>query len=313
MPVVTLTVAGMVQQLYATIYALPAMPENQFCTMERGPHYTLTFRQGAETLVTVIAMRDGCRPVSIAGGSHDRQATQAFWTQLDRAIYEATPLAKVEWFAIQRLPQTGPASQSAQLTSTRTAQRLYHAILALPLVPQGDLYADGPPAYQLVFHAADQAIPSVINQKRSLISLEGNFHSRGGTYVMNESFKRLLSEILAGASFAPAHPDAASLTLQKGESTSQQTGITDATLQQKLYKKVLTLRQTQAQPNCPSGEDKVAGKGTFYNVSFTQWGLPILQVTVYEGSCQLIEITSTRQFLQGDQEFWDLIHRAADQ
>jgi len=48
-------------------------------------------------------------------------------------------------------------------------------------------------------------------------------------------------------------------------------------------------------------------------VNFTQWDLPILQVSVYEGSCRLIEINSTSQFLQGDKEFWDLIHRAVGQ
>ena len=60
-PVVTLTRASMVQQLYATIYALPQMPTYRACTAERGPHYTLTFRQDDTTLVKVVAMRDGCR------------------------------------------------------------------------------------------------------------------------------------------------------------------------------------------------------------------------------------------------------------
>src|SRR5215472_10325870 len=148
-PVVTLTIARMVQQLYATIYALPQMPDNLACTAERGPHYTLSFHQGSKTLVTVIAMRDGCRPVSIAGESHDRQATAAFWNQLDQAIYEATPPAQVEWFAIQHLLHPGQPPQTARITATRTAQRLYHAILALPLAPQDNIYTDSSPAYQL--------------------------------------------------------------------------------------------------------------------------------------------------------------------
>ncbi len=155
-------------------------------------------------------------------------------------------------------------------------------------------------------------IPSVISQKLGLISLEGHFQSRGGTYTMDEAFKRLLKDILAGATFTPARPDAALLTVDTQKGPGQQGGIADAALQQ-LYKKVLTLRPAQAPSNCPSGEDKVAGVGTIYDVAFTQWDLSILQVSVYEGSCRLIEINSTSQPLQGDREFWDLIHRAADQ
>ena len=312
-PVVTLSNARMVQQLYKTIYTLSIMPAYQACTLERGPHYTLTFHQGTKTLVTVIAMRDGCRPVSIAGEGYDRQATAAFWTQLDQAIYAATPPANVQWFAIQRQLQAGQPPQTARVTDTGMAQRLYHAILALPLDSQGNIYADSSPAYQLVFHAANQVIPSVVSQKFGLVSLEGYFQSRGGTYAMNEAFKGLLKEILAGVAFAAARPDAALLTVNSEKGLDQSGGITDAALLEQLYKKVLTLRPAQAQPNCPSGEDKVAGVGTFYDVKFTQWDLPILQVSVYEGSCRFIEIDATSQFLQGDREFWDLIHRAVGQ
>src|SRR5262249_35706881 len=153
--------------------------------------YTLTFHQGTSTLVTVIAMRDGCRPVSITGEGYDRQATAAFWTQLDQAIYAATPPANVQWVAIQRLLQAGQPPQTARITAASTAQRLYHAILALPLDSKGNNFGDGSPAYQLVFHATNQLIPSVISQKLGLVSLEGHYQSRGGTYTMNEAFKRL--------------------------------------------------------------------------------------------------------------------------
>ena len=132
-PAVTLAISSMVQQLYATISALPQMPASQACTSERGPHYTLTFRQGDKTLVTVIAMRDGCRPVSIAGETHDRQATQEFWTQLDQAIYHASPPVRVQWLALMRVPQGGQSPQTARILSAATAQSLYDAILALPL------------------------------------------------------------------------------------------------------------------------------------------------------------------------------------
>jgi len=91
--VVTLTVASTVQQLYATIYALPPMPEHIACTTELGPHYTLTFYEGQKQLVTVVAENDGCRRVSLSGEQHDRTAmgNKTFWDQLENAIHEATP------------------------------------------------------------------------------------------------------------------------------------------------------------------------------------------------------------------------------
>ncbi len=90
-PIVTLTVGSQVQQLYALIYALPLMPERQICTMELGPHYTLTFYQGQKMLVTALAEDNGCRPVSLSGEQHNRTAmnNKAFWDQLASAIHEA--------------------------------------------------------------------------------------------------------------------------------------------------------------------------------------------------------------------------------
>jgi hypothetical protein len=90
-PVVTLTAGNQLQQLYATIYSLPLMPEQQSCTMELGPHYTLTFYQGQKTLVTALAEDDGCRRVSLSGEQRDRTAmkNKAFWDQLDSVIHEA--------------------------------------------------------------------------------------------------------------------------------------------------------------------------------------------------------------------------------
>jgi hypothetical protein len=87
--VVTLSVATLVQQLYTTTFALPQMPQGIPCTMEAGPHYTLTFQQGAKTLETIVAKREGCQPVSIVGETQDRQASRDFWSQLDQAIHQA--------------------------------------------------------------------------------------------------------------------------------------------------------------------------------------------------------------------------------
>ena len=310
--VLTLSVASMVQQLYTTIYSLPQLPDNQPCPADFGPHYTLTFNQGGKALVTVIAMRYGCKPVSIKGESGDRQANAEFWAQLDQAIYHASPTASVQWLAVMRVPQTGQWPFTARITSAGTAQRLYNAILALPLTSPTTGYLQGSPAYQLVFHAANQDIPSAIDTQRNLISLNGNLQSRTGLYTLNDQFKRLLNETLSGATFAPAHPDTATLSIQKRDLSSEQF-IKNTTFIEQIYTKFNALQPAQTPQDCPSGADKVAGKGTFYYLQFSQWSLPVLQAEVYEGSCKLIQNTSTGQSYQGDQEFWNLVHRAPGQ
>lgn len=313
-PVVTLTVASVVQQLYATIYALPTLPEQRACTDELGPHYTLTFGEGNQTLVTVRALREGCKPVTITGETRDRQGTAAFWTQLDRAIYQGTPPAKPDLLAIAHTPDPAQAPETAQVTSAETAQRLYDAILALPLVPnQAPCQAPGVPAYQLVFHTTQRAIPAVIDNTCKTIALDGAYQARGGVYTLNDQFNRLFAEIVAGATFAPAQPDHLTLTIQNTSTTSQQTIVANTAFMRQLYHKVFALPSTTPQPDCPSGADKVAGKGTWYSFAFSQWSLPILQIQVYEGSCIYIAGPVTGQVLHGDQEFWDLVHQAATQ
>ncbi|GHO89250.1 hypothetical protein [Dictyobacter formicarum] len=90
MHTVTLTDQALVRQLYATSYGLPVLPENQFCTLEYGPHYVLTFQQHKQLLVVIKAENDGCRPVTIGNEAIQRHATDVFWKQLDQAIHAAT-------------------------------------------------------------------------------------------------------------------------------------------------------------------------------------------------------------------------------
>lgn len=314
--VLTLNVATQVQQLYRTIFALPPMPQNIACTADGGFPYTLTFQQGTKTLATVVAADYGCKPVSIAGEPTDRQSTADFWSQLGQAISTATPAAKPKQLAILHTMQLDQPPQAAQITSVETVQRLYNAVLALPLAPQnGNCSPESLHEYQLVFHTADQAIPSVIDKTCNTISLEGNYQSRAGTFVMNGQFKQLFEQTLAATPFAPAHPDRLTLDFQPASGVARQSTIADAGLRQQLYTKIFALPVGKAQPNCPPGEDKEAGKGEWYTLSFTQWNLPVLgPVDAYEGSCRLVSLDAGQgmgagQVLLGDQEFWDLVHR----
>ncbi|MGZ3646721.1 MAG: hypothetical protein ACXVCM_23055 [Ktedonobacteraceae bacterium] len=312
--VLTLNVVTQVQHLYATIFALPPMPQNIACTAEGGFPYTLTFQQGTKTLATVVAARYGCRPISIAGEPTDRQSTAEFWSQLDQAIYQATPVARPKQLALLHTLQLDQPPQAAQITSVETVQHLYEAILALPQAHQnGKCSPESLHEYQLDFHTADQAIPSVIDKTCNTISLEGSYQSRTGTFVMNDQFKQLFGQTLAATPFASAHPDRLTLELQPGSGIAQLGTIADAGLRQKLYTKIFALPAGKASPNCPSGEDKMAGKGKWYTFSFTQWDLLLVNVDAYEGSCTLVSLDAGQGMgagliLQGDGEFWHLVH-----
>ncbi len=316
-PVVTLTVASMVQQLYATIYALPQMPEHIACTTELGPHYTLTFYQGQKKLVTVVAENDGCRRISLSGEQHDRTAmgNKTFWDQLDNAIYEATPAAKVDWLSLLPTPSHIQPPQTAKITFTSTAQRLYHAILALPPVTKNNSYVNGTTDYQPIFPTPDQPAAAAIDLKQNLVALDGQYHSRGGVYRMNEPFKQLFAKALAGVVFTPARPDSLLLSLSSGKTSGQFT-VRDTQLIQKLYARIFTFPTTQPPPDTCLGNDKVAGKQKWYELTFLQWNLTLLHISAYEASCTFVARdfdTGQSQYLQADQQFWTLLHQAANQ
>lgn len=312
--VVTLLISTQVQQLYTTIFALPQMPQGLSCTLEAGPHYTLTFQQGTKTLATIKARREGCRPVSIAGETTERRGSEDFWSQLDQAIYKATPVARPARLSIQHTLQVGQPPSTAQITSPEQAQRLYDALLALPQdVRKTNCSPELWPEYQLVFHTADQAIPSLISKRCNTVSLGGMNRSRGGTYLMNTRFQQVFAQTLAEAKFAPASPDQLALTIQRGDGTVQHGLVADAALTQRLYTKIFALPVGKPEQGCPAEADKVAGTGKWYTLSFTQWDLPVLGIGAYEGNCRLISFSVDGQVLLGDQEFWDLIHRTGSQ
>ncbi len=325
-PVVTLTVGSLVQQLYATVYALPLMPSSVTCTAELGPHYNLTFYQGQKRLVTALAENNGCRRISLSGEQHDRTAmnNKEFWDQLDNAIYEATAPAKVDWLSLMPTAANAEPPQTAQITSANTAQDFYDAILALPLITKNYRslplktfgYADGTTDYQLIFHTTNQTIAATIDLKQKQVALDGEYHSRGGVYRMNEQFTQMFTKTLTEAALTPAQPDALSLRLSTNKDSGSSTRVTDTQLIQQLYTKVFTLPATQPPPeNCLSN-DKSAGKDKRYELTFLQWDLVILQMSAYEGSCTFVGKNFNRgqsQYLQADQEFWTWLHQAAGQ
>jgi hypothetical protein len=312
-PVVTLRVLAQTQQLYQTMLALPPMPQQIACPAVAGPRYELTFLRGTQTQVRAVADRGGCGTVTIAGEKQDRLASKAFWDQLNQAIYAATPIAKPQALAIQHTLQGNQPVRTARIADSASAQRLYNAILALPQAAEDSCNDTHYPEYQLVFQTSNQAIPAVISQRCKTISLNGNNQSRSGLYTQSAQFQQLFAQTLAGATFAPAHPDQLVQTLN-AEGSESHGQVTDTQLMQQLYAKIFTLQPGTVGPDCPSNADKVAGKARWYDLDFTQWGLPIMSLTVYEGSCKLVQPSpglATSQTLLGDAAFWDLVHRAA--
>lgn len=313
-PQVTLHAQVQVQRFYQTLLGLPFLPKDSACTANLGPHYTLTFYSGTHKLVEAEAKRDGCRPVTIAGESQDRAGSQAFWDQLDQAIYAATPPATVQALAIQHTLQGNQPAQTARITDAVKARSLYNALVGLPLA-KPDSCNDGQyPEYQMIFQARDQNIPAIISQKCNTISLNGNYKSRGGLYTITDQFKQLFTQTLAGTTFAPAQPDTLTQTLSAGD-TSSHGQVTDAQLRQQIYASVFNLKAAPVGPDCPSSADKIKGTAKWYTLEFSQWSLPILTLTAYEGTtCKLVQPSrglATDQTLVGDTAFWDLIHRAA--
>jgi hypothetical protein len=257
--------------------------------------------------------------VTIVGDTSVRQGTKAFWQQLDQAIFLATPPLRPTRLAIAVAPyatQTLTAPQSAEITSAATAQQLYDAILALPLASAGGEGCPyvATPTYQFVFFAGEQMVPACIDDTNQTVTIDGGYQWRGGAFVMNDQFRRLLQSVLAGDAFAPARPDGFALTVTKGH-TSAAAPVSDTQLLVALYDHIFTLPVTglqpgQPQPGCHLDADKVAGTDVWAQFTFTQWDLPLMQIDTYQGSCRFVQLSATNQELGANQDFWDLVHRA---
>lgn len=87
--------------------------------------------------------------------------------------------------------------------------------------------------------------------------------------------------------------------------------VTDLSLARKLYSTIFTLQPITIGPDCPSEADKINHTATYYTLNFSQWNLPIMELSVYKGTCQLITPSPgmvTGQTLRGDPAFWNLLN-----
>lgn len=312
---VTLRVPSLAQQLYTTLFALPPEPPPRVCPANLGLVYRLTFQKAGKTLVTAVADEGGCESVSISVDPQKRELGQAFRSLLELSIYQATPPATPDWLGIVHDMGAGQLAQTAQVASTQTVQQVYNALLALPPVSLNQVLGCPPSqnfAYRFVFHAASLLLPVLVGDGAcNMITLNGAYQSRGGSYTMNAPFKQLLAQTLASAVFTPARPD--SLWLQKTYSIKTggtQRLVTDEHLVQQLYSQIV-VPAPRTGLICPLIDNNV---GVFYTLKFTQWSLFILHVEVSGGTCVLLTVglnATTYTVGWGGKTFWDLLHQMA--
>jgi len=312
-PVLTLTRMPLVARLYALVLTLPEMPHEQMCTDELGTSYTLVFWRGGQRLTALTAQRFGCQVVALEGVQQKRRATPDFWSLVDQALYAATPVGAPDWLALMYVPGEGQRPLSARLISGETTRGLYSAILQLPLASSpGSCAGTDLSAYTLLFHQADMAIPAVLSQRCNTLSLQGDYRTRGGTFLLTNAFKDLFTQALVGAAFAPARPDQLAVSIETGNGTASSQQVTDTDLSHTLYTRAFALpRAPLALPQTCNDQDKVSGKGRWYTFEFRQWGLTLLRMELYEGSCRLITLEPSGTLVSGDASFWNLVHQAA--
>jgi hypothetical protein len=310
-PQLTVHTLALVQQLYKTMLALPSMPPNMVCPADAGPSYQLVFRFGTHTLAQAEANRGGCGTVTLSGEKQPRLASQSFWTQLNQAIAAATPVPKPQALAIQHTFQGNQPVLTARITNAAIAQRLYRALLALPAATNPKCSDSQYPIYQMVFQTAKQAIAASISQQCKTISLNGHYQSPSGLYSLTAPFQQVFTQTLAGATFAPAQLDRLLKEIQMGNGVVVHGQVTDLSLARQLYSTIFTLQASTIGPDCPSVADKINHTPTLYTLNFSQWSLPIMELSVYKGTCQLINPSPgmvTGQTLRGDTPFWNLLN-----
>ncbi len=313
-PQLTLHTLALVQQLYKTMLALPSMPLNMACPADAGPSYQLVFRSGTHTLAQAEANSGGCGTVTLSGEKQPRLASPSFWSQLNQAIAKASPVPKPQALAIQQTLQGNQPVLTARIANAAIAQRLYSALLALPIATNPDCSDSQYPTYQMVFQTAKQAIAASISQQCQTISLNGNYQSPSGLYSLTAHFQQVFTQTLAEATFAPAQPDRLLKEIQMSNGVVVHGQVTDLSLARQLYSTIFTLQAGTIGPDCPSVADKINHTATLYTLNFSQWSLPIMELSVYKGTCQLINPSpgiATGQTLRGDTTFWNLLNLVA--
>lgn len=294
--------AATVQNIYDSAVALPVAASTQACPAIGGPRYALTFLEGEQVIVTAVADSGGCGIVTF-GTNDARQANEAFWQLLRRAIAAAAPAIqpdKTEVFSF-----TGPEKPPMLSTtaSAEQARQLYAGLHALPELSENTACPDATGArYVLVFFEA---------QKLSDAQLDNNGCISGPSeyehHQANAAFWHLFNQTLASVPAVKVSPDALSLKTVPASndpsSTASARTIEHQAIVQQVYDAIYAL------PHQPSGQACPTIVGTVYGLSFAKDGVELLSAIADKGGCGTV--TSGDGYVRlADQAFWRLVHQA---
>ncbi len=293
--------AATVQKIYNSAVALPAAPSDQGCLAIGGPHYELTFLEGAQIVATAVADRGGCPSVTF-GADDVRQANEAFWQLLSRAIAEATPPLQPDQAEVFSF--TGPQEPPmlSKMASADQASQLYDALHALPELPESTACpAATDPRYTLVFFEAEKLYYAQLDQNGCISG-----PSAYERHQANAAFWQLFKQTLASAPTAPARPDTLNMKIVPASNDPSTTAsaitITRQDMVQKVFDALYALPQQPGDQTCP------ATMGTLYGLTFSKDEVELISAIADKSGCGTV--TSEGYARLANQAFWDLLQQA---
>jgi hypothetical protein len=97
-----------------------------------------------------------------------------------------------------------------------------------------------------------------------------------------------------------------------GKSPASCLGVSDTDLAQQIPTRAFMPPLAPASlPQTCDEQDKVHGKGRWPTFEFRRWGLVLLSMELFEGSCKLVTLYPSGQRVWGDASLWSAIHQSA--
>ncbi|HEX3271523.1 MAG TPA: hypothetical protein VHR15_12815 [Ktedonobacterales bacterium] len=296
--------AATAQRLYDAAIKLPVAPQQRACLAIAGPHYEMTFHQSGKLDVTFAADRGGCQDVTLAQNDV-RQSDEAFWTTLERIVFDFAPPFKASRLDILRFaPGANPTF--AAIPNAQAAQAVYDAARALPAQAK-DPICDAMigPRSELLFFAGDQRVQVTADQSGCG---SVTFPQTSDKRQPDTAFWDLLAKTADGVKVAEARPDHLAVKTEpingNPSGVAGVTDVRDAALIAKLYDVTLALPPLSGKPSCATPSQ------TLYGLSFEIDGLSLLTAVTDQSGCAAVTLNDNDQRATTP-EFWALARQAA--